>query len=161
MKQHQGTLRQVLSPSEYNMLKAVAADIRRSNRSLNAIKIAGQSNTVQDAIPALKKGLVPGSGSLLTQLIVAAGGGYGVHGVQGALAGVAGVLGKNVIGRMREAGMHKVDDLIRQAMLDPELARHLLAKAPQKPDAGSAMTIAHRLRRLSMYAPTQASPSED
>jgi hypothetical protein len=77
----------------------------------------------------------------------------------GALTGIAGVLGKNVIGRMHEAGMEKVDELIRQAMLDPEPARLLLAEAPAKPDTGTAMTQAHRLRRLSVYAPTRATRS--
>lgn len=161
VKQHTGSLRQVLTAPEYNMLKAIAADLRRSNRSLTAVKIPGQSNTAQDALPELKKAMTPGSGSLLAQLVVAGGGGYGVHGLTGALTGIAGVLGKNVIGRMHEAGMEKVSDLIRQAMLDPELARILLAKAPAKPDAGSAMNLAHRLRRLSMYAPTRATGSDN
>jgi hypothetical protein len=160
VKQHAGSLRQVLTAPEYNMLKAIAADLRRSNRSLTAIKIPGQSNTAQDALPELKKAMTPGSGSLLAQLVVAGGGGYGVHGMTGALTGIAGVLGKNVVGRLHEAGMEKVSDLIRQAMLDPELARILLAKRPAKPDTGTAMTLAHRLRRLSVYAPTQASGSD-
>jgi hypothetical protein len=110
VKQHTGSLRQVLTPQEYNMLKAIAADLRRSNRSLTAIKIPGQSNTALDALPELKKAMMPGSGSLLAQLAVAGGGGYGVHGVTGALTGIAGVLAKNVIGRMHEAGMEKVGD---------------------------------------------------
>jgi hypothetical protein len=160
VKQHTGSLRQVLTSQEYNMLKAIAADLRRSNRSLIAVKIPGQSNTAQDSLPELKKAMTPGSGSLLAQFVVAGGGGYGVHGLTGALTGIAGVLGKNVIGRMHEAGMEKVGDLIRQAMLDPELARILLAKAPAKPDTGTAMTLAHRLRRLSVYAPTQATNSQ-
>ena len=41
LKQHTGSLRQVLSAPEYNMLKAIAADLRRSNRSLTAVKIPG------------------------------------------------------------------------------------------------------------------------
>jgi hypothetical protein len=45
-------------------------------------------------------------------------------------------------------------------MLDPELARILLSKAPAKPDTGTAMTLAHRLGRLSVYAPTQAAGSD-
>lgn len=158
VKQHTGSLRQVLSSAEYNLLKAVAADIRRSNRSLTAVKIPGQSNTAQDALPELRRSLTPGAGSLLMQLVIGAGTGYGAAGVKGGLGGIATVLGKNVLGRMHETGMTKVDDLIRQALLDPELARLLLAKAPAKPDTGSAMTIAHRLRRLSVYAPTQANP---
>lgn len=161
VKQHNGALRQVLSAAEYNLLKAVAADLRRSNRSLTAVRIPGQSNTAQDALPELRRSLTPGTGSLLLELLVGASTGYGAGGVKGGLGGVATVLGRNVLGRMREAGMTKVDDLIRQAMLDPELARILLGKAPAKPDTGSAMTIAHRLRRLSVYAPTQAGPRQD
>jgi hypothetical protein len=105
--------------------------------------------------------MTSGSGSLLAQLVVGAGSGYAAGGPKGLALAVGGVLGKNVVGRMHEAGMEKVSDLIRQAMLDPELARVLLAKAPSKPDTGSAMTLAHRLRRLSVYAPTQAGASSD
>jgi len=57
---------------EYNLLKAIAADLRRSNRSLTAVKIPGQSNTAQDALPKLKKAMTPGSGSLLAQWLPAA-----------------------------------------------------------------------------------------
>ena len=100
-----------------------------------------------------------GSGSLLMQIIAAAGGGFAVHGLTGAATGITGVLGKNVIGKMREAGMEKVSDLIKQAMLDPDLARYLLAKAPTKPGTGSSVSLAQQLRRLSMYAPTRANNS--
>lgn len=43
----------------------------------------------------------------------------------GALAGTAGA---TVASALREAGIRKTDDLIREAMLDPELTRHLLMK---------------------------------
>jgi hypothetical protein len=159
VRQNVATLKEVLSAKEVNLLKAIAADLRRSNRSLNAIKIPGQSNTAQDAVPQLTKAMEHGSGSLLMQIIAAAGGGFAVHGLTGAATGITGVLGKNVIGKMREAGMGKVSDLIKQAMLDPDLARYLLAKAPTKPGTGSSVSLAQQLRRLSMYAPTRANTS--
>jgi hypothetical protein len=159
VRQNEATLKEVLSAKEVNLLKAIAADLRRSNRSLNAIKIPGQSNTAQDALPQLTKAMEHGSGSLLMQIIAAAGGGFAVHGLTGAATGITGVLGKNVIGKMREAGMEKVSDLIKQAMLDPDLARYLLAKAPTKPGTGSSVSLAQQLRRLSMYAPTRANTS--
>jgi hypothetical protein len=159
VRQNEATLKEVLSAKEVNLLKAVAADLRRSNRSLNAIKIPGQSNTAQDALPQLTKAMEHGSGSLLMQIIAAAGGGFAVHGLTGAATGITGVLGKNVIGKMREAGMEKVSDLIKQAMLDPDLARYLLAKAPTKPGTGTSVSLAQQLRRLSMYAPTRANTS--
>jgi len=159
VRQSEATLKEVLSAKEVNLLKAIAADLRRSNRSLSAIKIPGQSNTAQDALPQLTKAMEHGSGSLLMQIIAAAGGGFAVHGLTGAATGITGVLGKNVIGKMREAGMEKVSDLIKQAMLDPDLARYLLAKAPTKPGTGSSVSLAQQLRRLSMYAPTMANNS--
>jgi hypothetical protein len=159
VRQNEATLKEALSPKEVNLLRAIAADLRRSNRSLNAIKIPGQSNTAQDALPQLTKAMEHGSGSLLMQIIAAAGGGFAVHGLTGAATGITGVLGKNVIGKMREAGMEKVSDLIKQAMLDPDLARYLLAKAPTKPGTGSSVSLAQQLRRLSMYAPTRANTS--
>jgi hypothetical protein len=159
VRQNEATLKEVLSAKEVNLLKAIAADLRRSNRSLSAIKIPGQSNTAQDALPQLTKAMEHGSGSLFMQIIAAAGGGFAVHGLAGAATGITGVLGKNVIGKMREAGMEKVSDLIKQAMLDPDLARYLLAKAPTKPGTGSSVSLAQQLRRLSMYAPTRANTS--
>src|ERR1035441_1244610 len=46
VRQNEATLKEVLSAKEVNLLKAIAADLRRSNRSLNAIKIPGQSNKI-------------------------------------------------------------------------------------------------------------------
>lgn len=47
--------------------------------------------------------------------------------------------------------MEQVGDLVKRAMLDPDLARHLLAKAPTRPGTGPAVSLAQQLRRLSMF----------
>jgi hypothetical protein len=50
VRQNRGVLRQVFSEAEVNTLSAIAADLQRSARSLNAVRIPGQSNTAQDIV---------------------------------------------------------------------------------------------------------------
>jgi hypothetical protein len=161
IRQNRGALRQVLSEGDINALTAIAADLNRASRSLNAVRIPGQSNTAQDLGSELAK-KTEGHGSVLTQIVLAGGGGYAAHGASGAFAGIAGVLGKNVISRMRDAGMEQVGDLVKRAMLDPDLARHLLAKAPVRPGTGPAVSLAQQLRRFSMFQAltTATSPND-
>jgi hypothetical protein len=61
---------------------------------------------------------------------------------------------------MREAGLSKVDDLVKQAMLDPQLARALLMRAPERPNSGSAMKLAQQLRRLSVFESGKAAGAQ-
>ena len=150
IRQNRGVLRQALSEGEVNALTAIAADLNRAARSLNAVRIPGQSNTAQDVVHELAK-KTEGHGSLLTQIILAAGGGYAAHGVSGALTAITGILGKNVVSKMREAGMEQVGDLVKRAMLDPDLARQLLAKVPAQSARRQSMSISDQLRRFSAF----------
>jgi hypothetical protein len=144
---------QVFSTKDLNGLRAIAADLSRANRSLNAVRIPGQSNTAQDILPELSRAAHGEHGSVLTHMLVAATGGYEVHGVAGAALGVLGVMGKSVVGRARDAGLEKVEDLVKQAMLNPDIARYLLGKVSSKPEARAALSLAQQLRRLSMFEP--------
>jgi hypothetical protein len=152
VKQNRAALREVLSEAEVNGLTAIAADLQRASRSLTSIKIPGQSNTAQDTIAALAK-KPEGHGSLLMQIILAGGAGYEVHGAKGAALGVTGALGKYFTHKLREAGMEKVEDLVKQAMLDPDTARHLLSRAPVNSAASNSakMKLANRVARLSVF----------
>jgi hypothetical protein len=150
LRQNQATLNWVFSPREQNALRAIAADLNRANRSIIAIKLPGGSNTPQDLIKTIEKG---GShGSLLTQMILGAIAGYDVGGAKGALIGFTGALGKQGLSRMREAGMAKIDDLVKRAMLDPDLAAALLRKAPPRVNSEATVSLGARLARLSMFA---------
>ena len=48
VRQHEDSLRAVLTPEQFATLRNVADDLQRANRSLTAVKIPGQSNTAQD-----------------------------------------------------------------------------------------------------------------
>lgn len=56
--------------------------------------------------------------------------------------------------------MAEVGDLVKQAMLNPDLARQLLAKVPAKAGTRQAITLAQLLRRFSMFAPITASSTD-
>ncbi|MBB3411197.1 hypothetical protein FHT87_005150 [Rhizobium sp. BK316] len=146
-------LRQVFSDEELNTMRAIAQDLKRANRSIASSKLPGGSNTAQDtaaiAAHSMKESLL----SKIVTHIVGGGAGFLTTGPVGLAAGV---VGSHVLGSMREAGIRNIEDLIRDAMLNPDLAKALLMKAPKRPDTGSALTLAARLRNLSAFSAAQS-----
>lgn len=142
-------LRHVFKDGELNALRWIAADLQRSNRSLNAVRIPGQSNTAQDLIAA---GAVPaGEASMLARILATVGPSVGGAAAGMALAGpigtLVGIVGAGAVQAMRKAGLEKVDDLIKDAMLNPDRARLLLERLPAKPTRRSEMKIIDRYKR--------------
>jgi hypothetical protein len=142
IKQNRAALRMVLSEKELQSVAAIADDLQRANRSVAAVKLPGGSNTAQDTLSAGR-----GSGSLLGRFwqVAAASGGFLSSGGWGALAAW---LGTRAVMSMRAAGVQKVDELIRDALLDPGLANILLLKTPFQPDKGAAALLGTRYRNI-------------
>jgi hypothetical protein len=151
IRQNETALGTIFNPDEIRSLKAVAADLQRSNRSLSAVKIPGQSNTAQDLAT-----LQNGQPSILRRLLI-----QGAGAIGGAAAGMAtatgatlpamaGWLGVKTIAALRDAGMTRVDDILKNALLNPEVAKALLEKVPAKPDTGGASRLATALRRSAL-----------
>lgn len=121
-------LAQIFSPQQMRGMEAVAADLQRSNRSIASSKIPGQSNTAQDLA------LTGGRASLLRQHLgdAALGGAGGLAGLLlsggpgGALIGMQAGVAKAALGRMKAAGIEQTNQLVTEALLNPELARTLL-----------------------------------
>lgn len=147
-------LRQLFGDEELGTMKAIAQDLKRANRSISSSKLPGQSNTAQDLSAVTTHNLKE---SLLTKIIThAIGGGAGFLG--GGLYGTAaGIVGTHLLAGMREAGIRNIEDLVRNAMLDPELAKTLMMKAPKRIDTGSELSVSARLRRLSALSATMSS----
>lgn len=162
LRQNVPALKQVLSGPEIMTLQAVAADLKRSNRSIAAVKLPGGSNTTQD-INAVAK--AAGAQSWLARILSpgalasagAAAGSMTAGGI-GAAAGAGGgaQLGR-VIEAMRHAGLQSVDDIVRDALLNPERARALLAQVKGEPTTGQAISLA----RVYMRAAVAADGSEE
>lgn len=137
------------SDRELGSMQALAQDMQRSQRTLNATRLAGQSNTAQDIIKSLEK--EHSHTSLLTEMMVGVGGGLEAGGFHGAVLGAGAVGAKHLIGGLRNAGIAKANTLVRDAMLNPELAMVLLKKAPITAGHGSERALAKALARNAMF----------
>ncbi|MBD8555440.1 hypothetical protein IFT84_13090 [Rhizobium sp. CFBP 8762] len=122
------------SPEEIGVMEAVAADLQRANRSISAVKIPGQSNTAQDTLKIQKGDRV---GTVFSKILLAVGAGLGSAG-GGMIGAAAGAMGSKAIGGMRETGIETVNDLVADALLNPQRAKVLLQKVPVRPDEGVA-----------------------
>lgn len=158
-------LRQVFSDQELGSMRAIAQDLKRANRSITS-KLPGRSNSMQDYLAVGKNDLHQ---SIISKILThAAGGGAGaglasVIGATGplgwAISGL-GFLGSHVLSGAREAGLQSINDLVKEAMLNPDLAKSLLMKAPKKPDTGSAITLANKLRSVGALSAMQNSAQQ-
>ena len=138
-------LRQVFSDQELNSMRAIAQDLKRANRSITAVKLPGGSNTAQDRAAISKYSQEP---TILSKIFFHALGVAG--GIESGIGGLIGLLGTHVVSAMRESGLQTVDDLVRDALLDPDLAKTLLMKAPKRVGAGSELSLLRRLRDRSL-----------
>ncbi|WP_155773389.1 hypothetical protein [Rhizobium leguminosarum] len=151
-------LRQVFSDEELNAMRAIAQDLKRANRSIASSKLPGGSNTAQDQAAIAAHSMKE---SLLAKIVThGIGGGAGFL-TTGPVGAVAGVIGSHVLGSMREAGIRNIEDLIRDAMLRPDLAKALLMKAPKRVDTGSELTLAAKLRNLTAFSAAQSQKQND
>lgn len=155
MRNHARTLEAAgFTKDEIRSMQAIADDLRRANRSITAVKNPGGSNTAQDAFQAQKGDR---ASTILARVLMGAGavGGYTQSGGIGALAGA---VGGKLVSAMRAAGIETVDDIVADALLNPERARVLLSKIPSKPDEGAFAALARYYRKS---VPTTAAVTAD
>lgn len=140
LKRNQGALSQVLSAREMQSLQAVAADLRRANRSIVAVKLPGGSNTTQDILAAT--GRQPKALSLVYRVLTdlaAATIGHHLGGEVGMLASGA---ASETLQAMRMVGIKRIDEVIDRALLDPKFMGELLKEyTPKTADAALGRAI--------------------
>lgn len=158
LKNNRTALAKVFTPEEMDTLDRISADLKRANRSNTAVKLPAGSNTAQDT-----HGVRANSpnDTVLDRMLSEAGAAAAGTAVGHAPGGFLGFMGAKVANAFRAAGLKKVDDLITEAMLNPELARDLLRKAPPKPDSGQSIALAARMRRIAMSAAATRLGSKD
>jgi hypothetical protein len=149
VRQNRGALSQVFSPEEMATLDRISADLKRANRSTTAVKLPGGSNTAQDLHGMQAH---DPNATVLDRVISEASAAAAGAAVGHAAGAGLGWMGAKVANAFRASGLKKADDLVSEAMLNPELARDLLRKAPPKPDSGQSIALASRLRRIAMAA---------
>ena len=67
-----------------------------------------------------------------------------------------GYVGSKLIKGFYDAGINSSNTLIRDAMLNPDLARTLLTRASKLPDQGSDIALGNALMKNAVYGTTQA-----
>jgi hypothetical protein len=148
VKDNQATLSRVLDPSAVGLLRRIAVDLKQANRSIAGTKLPGGSDTPQDVIRELRR---TGDAPMLRMVLGAVFGGTGFAAL-GPWGAIGGALGSHAVTSMRAAGLRKVDDLVTQAMLRPDLARALFNKVPNRSNDPSAISLRQALNRASMFA---------
>jgi len=149
MRTKQDVLAKVFKPEEIGALRAVAQDLQRANRTINATKLAGGSNTAQDTAHRAAM-----DGTILNKIAIDAAIGVAAHvATNSASGGLAGWLGARTVSALRDAGISQVDDLVKEAMLNPELARTLLQKVPAPSDKGAIERIVRAAKQITVAGP--------
>lgn len=149
MRTKTDVLAQVFEPEEIGALRAVASDLQRSSRTINATKLAGGSNTAQDTAHRAAM-----DGTILNRIAIEAAAATAGHAAtQSVGGGVLGWLGARTVSALRDAGISHVDDLVKEAMLNPELARSLLQKVPGPSDKGAIDRIVRAAKQIAISGP--------
>lgn len=111
--------------SDLATLEAIATDLQRANRSTAGVRIPGGSNTAQDTLAAKA---TDKTSTILGRVLVSLAAGGGAGAVSGVVPGIAIGAGTAVLAALRENGLQRVDQLVTEALLNPEVARLLLMK---------------------------------
>lgn len=158
---HANALNEVLSPDQISALQRLAADLKRENTEkrapvrgsptkenfADASRHGFDGNSMWDRI--IQNGISAGLGSSVgaaASMVGMVPGGWLTQGV----ATLGGLFTNHLLQKMRANGIEKVEDLIRAALLDPELFADLLAKAPKRAGSGSHVTLGNFLTRAAL-----------
>jgi hypothetical protein len=133
LRKNEPALRQVFTEDELKLWRAISAEKQRHGGSLFSVAFR--------TLGHLSHLVMPGAG-------------YMVGNITGLMAGIGADYAASLLGGLRQAGISKMDDLLTEAMLNPQLARALMQKAPKRPGTGSMVTLRNVLRGIAVAAPT-------
>jgi phage-related tail protein len=120
------TLSNIFTPDQMGVIRLIAADIERSNRTVTANKIPGSPGTAADS-----HGVAPdahdlagplgaeGVGELASHLL-------GMTGIGAVVTRLAALGGRSVLARAKQAGLARQDQIATQMLLHPEFGRAVL-----------------------------------
>ena len=154
LKQNAPALREVFTPAEIKSMQNIAADLHRTNRSIRSTALPGRSTTAQDILPTIADKKL--NLKSLAEAIIGAGGlsAMGTHPILGMLS-VSSAAAHHVIEGLRHEGLQSVNDLVTEALLNPDVAKKLLQKIPIKHQETEA-SIRESLKRVPAYSIMQS-----
>ncbi|WIJ26602.1 hypothetical protein [Devosia sp. RR2S18] len=134
--------------NDLSMLEGVAESIHQANRSIASIKVPGSPGTAQDLLKAKFADKIP---SLLGRAVVSGTAGAGmVSFFLGNFIGTGAAVGAILLNAARQAGLDSVDDLVADALLNPERARVLMLKAKPEQMPKVGLNLAQMYRRAAL-----------
>lgn len=145
-------LAQVLTPEQMQSVYAIRDDLRRAARSPLAPGGGSQTAELTAAQRRFNRDSPTLLGAILHNVAASSAAGALTHVVFGSLPhSIATGISSSVLGgamqALRANGLRRVDQLIQQAMLEPEVMRRLLAMAPKTKDAASVRALREVLWR--------------
>ena len=147
IKTAQPALAKVLDPKQLDTLNRIGADITQGQRTLQATKLPGGSDTYQNLI----KGGLPGAGGPARRMIDGLAAIIGSHlepGLGGLATGLASGAAADWIQALRAQGITKVADLVTEGVLNPTTTgARLLAtvKGPITPQSSQGQALLRAL----------------
>ncbi len=156
VRDNRDTLKELFPESQISTFNAIARDIEANAKWRTETSIKGGSDTIKNAKPMLEKAIDQGKRHFSIMGAATAGfltGFSAGGGVNGAIIGASTSAAVYLMSKLREAGIRQIDDLYREALLNPERARSLLAKMPEKADAAALQRLVGLLKRPVIVGP--------
>jgi hypothetical protein len=159
MQKNAPALRTVFKPEEIGSMNAIANELGILNQSIASTQSAGKGN-VRDLFAALERSRTrPGQDpsertavSNLAKIGASGAAGFEAAGTPGAKLAITGAIGNIIFNSARQAGLRNIDQMMIEALANPELAKAMLMKAPIRANTGSEITVADKFRKLPIYS---------
>lgn len=147
VRDNNDVLKELYGPEHVSTINAIAGDLEANSRWRTETAIKAGSDTAKNLKPMLEKALEEGKRHV--SIMSAATAGFLAGGAKGALTG--GLL--YLINSLHSAGIRKVDDLYREALLNPKVARALIQKMPSGADMSKLRSLDAILQRAAIVGP--------
>jgi hypothetical protein len=151
VRQNKPVIAQVFSPAEIKGIEAVAAELSHVKRLADMQALPGRSTTAQDLMKPIKESH-GGHMSLFSEMILGGGAGYEAGGIKGAAVGAGAAVAKSLVSARRAAGMENVQKMMRDMLLNPDLARAALERAPVEKTVSRDIKFRQQLNRVAAIA---------
>jgi ddrB-like ParB superfamily domain len=136
---------------QISIMRALANDLQRSQRTMQATALPASPNTAADVMGAMRAAAKEGGKPSLLSKILAGVWTGGHAGPQGAVLGGAAAIGEHLTRAMRGAGLAKARDIVQAGILDPEIGRQLLRRASELPDAADERALAKAIAKKPIF----------
>lgn len=151
IRENHDTLKELYPADQISAFSEIARDIEVNSRWRSETAIKSGSDTAKNVKPMIEKALDQTKRHI--SIMSAATAGFLTGGAKGALVGGSLYL----FNSLRSAGIRRVDDLYREALLHPEVAKLLISKMPDGLDMSKLHRLSILLQRATIVGSMQVS----